>query len=93
MGVQVGNICFKNQQEADNYVYSQAVPHFTAQGVISPVYNKNAKSWIYQGETIHANLPECSQVENFIEGQLIGWIFVLLIVSAYKFKVILRMLS
>jgi len=93
MGVQVGNICFKNQQEADNYVYSQSVPIFTEQGILSPVYSKSSKSLTYQGEVIHANLPECSQVENFIDGQVIGWIFVLLIVSAYKFKVILRMMA
>lgn len=93
MGVQVGNICFKNQQEADNYVYSQSIPILTEQGILSTVYDKSSKSWTYQGKAIHANLPECSQVENFIDGQVIGWIFVLLIISAYKFKVILRMMS
>jgi hypothetical protein len=93
MGVQVGNICFKNQQEADNYIYSQSVPIFSEQGILSPVYNKNTKKWTFQGQTLHAELPECSQVENFLEGQVIGWVIVALILAAYKFRLIIRIIS
>ena len=90
MGVQVGNQCFTDQQSAENYLFSQATPLLTEAGVLSPVFIKG--QWIFKGEIIHLSLPECSQTSNFAEGQLLGWALTLVIIVAWKFKIMQRIL-
>lgn len=90
MGVQVGNQCFSSRESAENYLYSQATPLLTEAGVISPVFENG--QWKFKGQIIHLSLPECSQPQNFADGQIIGWALALVIIAAWKFKVIQRLL-
>lgn len=91
MGVQVGSQYFNNLADAENYLYSQAVPIFTQTGVLAPVF-KEGHGWTFEGQDIHPSLPECSQAQNFLNGELLGWTIAFVIVAAWKFKIIQRLL-
>lgn len=91
MGVQVGNQCFSNLSEAENYLFSQVTPVPAESGLLMPSYD-GVSGWIYNGVQIHANLPECSQIANFAQGSAIGWALVGLMATAWGFRIIQRVM-
>ena len=91
MGVQVGNQCFDDLATAQNYLLSQVTPEPTQNGLLAPVYD-GVNGWSYNGQAIALNLPECSQLANFAEGQIIGWAIVAVMAAAWGFRIIQRVM-
>lgn len=58
--------------------------------IIAPEF-KSGK-WYLQGQAIQANLPECDPVQNFKQGQEIGWFVFGLIAAMYVFVLLKRLL-
>ena len=75
MGYQVGNQCFSEQKEAENFYFSQIVPTIGPDGKLyQPTFFKS-QGWIYQGQKLQIYLPECSPEQNFKDGLELGFLF------------------
>lgn len=73
MGYQVGQTCYAKKSDAENAYYSTVVPVINANGeLIQPQWSELG-GWTLNGQTISAALPECNPIENFQDGQMIGW--------------------
>ena len=74
MGYQTGFICHESLESAENFYFSQVTGVPTDNGLLMPV--KSSSGWTFKGDVIHASLPECSPLQNFMDGQEVGWLIV-----------------
>lgn len=65
------------------------IPAGTAK-IVAPEY-RNGK-WYLQNSVIEANLPQCDSVQNFKQGQEIGWFVFGLMAAMYAFVLLKRLL-
>ncbi|MCG9766857.1 hypothetical protein QG041_08995 [Kingella kingae] len=67
MGYQVGNTCYNDFATAENVYFSQVAPTIAADGKLKQlVYD--GKNWKYESRLVHASLPKCSQLDNYLAG-------------------------
>lgn len=87
MGYQVGKICYLTKQQAENHYYSMTPPTVTQDGkIMQPQYTK--AGWTLNGQIIQAALPECEPLENFKDGQYIGWSVFGIMIVAFAFNIL-----
>lgn len=48
--------------------------------------------WVFNGQTVQANLPQCDPVKNFKDGQEVGWIVFAVIAAMYVFVLVKKQL-
>lgn len=65
------------------------IPAGTAK-IIAPEYR--AGKWYLNNSVIEANLPQCDPVQNFKQGQEIGWFVFGLMAAMYVFVLLKRLL-
>lgn len=100
MGYQIGNRCFDTQQQADDVYFSQVVPlvvrapPFYIAHLVNPVYHSDTQHWTLGGVTVSGTYtyPSCSPIDNFKDGMAFGGKFALLLVIAFAFRTIARLL-
>lgn len=72
MGYQVGLNCYATKQQAENEYFSKVVPVINQDGQLQQMKH-TPTGWQLNGQTVQASLPECNPVDNFNDGQQIGW--------------------
>lgn len=91
MGYQVGNQCFLDKKQAENYYFSLVVPIVGADGKIhKPEYLVN--QWKMNGEVLEAHLPECDPEQNLKDGLQLGWLIFGILALVWGITVIRRLL-
>ena len=91
MYYQVGNACLE-QSQAENLYYSQISAYITSSGkIIRPEYKKN--TWVLEGKPLSLNLPQCNPLQNFQDGQEIGWIFFGVFAALFVILIVKRQLQ
>lgn len=91
MYYQVGNSCLQELQAANLY-FSQVSAYITPSGeIIRPEYKNN--TWVLQDKPLSLNLPQCNPLQNFQDGQEIGWIFFGVFAALFVILIVKRQLQ
>lgn len=92
MGYQVANICYTTKQEAENAYFSKVVPVILPDGKLNQVIF-DGKKWVYEGQQIHAYLPECSIEQNFKDGAYLGFLVMSIVISCWGIRLMIRLVQ
>ena len=84
MGYQVGSVCYFDKETAEKVYFSGVSPVIRQDGVLLQLEYKNS-SWNLAGQVVGSNLPSCDPMENFKDGQFIGWSVFLVMLVCYMF--------
>lgn len=57
--------------------------------LLKPEYQNGR--WVFNGQTIQANLPQCEPTENFKQGQELGWLLFAVIAAMYVFVLVKKL--
>ncbi|WII93505.1 hypothetical protein QEO94_01245 [Kingella negevensis] len=92
MGYRVGYQCVETQLMADDLILSKQSPILTQDGqLLRPVRVNDG--WYYQNQKVKLSYPTCDPMQQFQSGALIGGAILLVIVTAYGFKLVTGFIS
>lgn len=86
MGYQVGLTCYATKAEAENAYFSM-VPPSVQNGELHQL-QWTPVGWQFKGQIVQAYLPECSVIESFKDGQLIGWSVFAILAAVWSVRLI-----
>lgn len=91
MGYQVGRICHETAEQATNEVMTQVIPEIDKDGVLRhPVFN--GQTWIYNGQTVKLQFPQCDNMEYYKFGQTVGTEIMFAMVAMFAVVVIVKLI-
>ena len=89
MGYQVGFQCFETLKEAQNYKYSSVAPVINQNGqLVQP--EQVGQQWQLNGIQIVDSFPQCSPLQQVLDGIEMGWALIVVAVSMVGVAILRR---
>lgn len=83
MGYQVGTTCYFDKETADKAYFGSVVPVIRSDGVLMQLEYQDSV-WKLNNQVVNSSLPQCDPIEDFKDGQVIGWSVFLIMLVAYS---------